>query len=194
MGRVTRTKETLSTDKKIGIVFAPKHPATIAKVILDTRNRVRHSFDHKEATADVERPQLFGQGCGLFRRQAVATAFSVVLHVAACCLIDQPLADVALISVGVLRQLRGSSWSNRSHCLVETEFLPDIDEGRTKRGAEITDYFTQKLVHLVLVDLFGLNGSRHKTSWGLGVDERPGLAVVCLRQQRKQVKRWKGGI
>src|SRR6267143_5315438 len=112
MGRVTGTKETLSTDKKIGIVFTPKHPATIAKMIFDTRNRVRHSFDHKEATADVEGTQFVGQGYGLFRRQTVTTALGVILHVPACCLIDQPLAYVALIGVGVLSQLRGGSWSN----------------------------------------------------------------------------------
>ena len=112
MGRVTGTEETLSTDEKIGIVFAPKHPATIAKMIFDTRNRVRHGFDYKEATTDVEGAQFVSQGYGLFRRQTVTTALGVVLHVPACCLIDQPLADVALISVGVLSQFRWGSWSN----------------------------------------------------------------------------------
>src|SRR5229473_7528588 len=99
MGRVTGTKETLSTDEKIGIVFAPKHPATIAKMIFDTRNRLCHSFDHKEATADIERAHLFGQTFGLFRRQAVATAVSIVLHVAARSLIDQPFAYITLVCV-----------------------------------------------------------------------------------------------
>jgi len=70
-------------------------------LVLDERGR------ELERARDERRAVLLGQRERLLRREKELLADRVIAYIAAGGLVGQPLADVALVGPGTLRELRG---------------------------------------------------------------------------------------
>ena len=152
MGGIPGTEEALGADEEVGIVVAPQQPAPLLESSEDAGHRVSHRLDDEEAPAHVGRAPLIGEGQGLLGGQGISPALGVVLAVAAGRLVEQPLANVALLGVGLPGQLGGGHGSGAGHRLIEPEPLADVDEIGGERRAEVAHDLAQELVQLVFID------------------------------------------
>ena len=128
MRHVAGTEETFDANKEVRVMFTPKHAAAVAKVVFDTFSRLIHRFDDEKAAAHVKRALLVGQRHSLLGTQRVAAGRGVVLHVSTRRLINEPLAYVAFVCIGFLREFRGSERAVCGQSFVKAEFLADVGE------------------------------------------------------------------
>src|SRR5690349_17422049 len=124
------------------MVFTPKHSSTISKMVLNALDGLRHGFDNVEATTNIERAVLIRQRDGLFGRKTVTSSRGIVINVATGCLIYEPLSHVTLVGIRLLGEFGGGNMAGFSNGLVQTKFLTDVGERRTKGCAKISQDFT----------------------------------------------------
>jgi len=109
------------------------------------------SIDDVVCPGQVHRTVRVRQAQRLLFTHGPLVGVRVELHVAACALVAQPFADVALVGSGALRQFR---WRQRAlrQFAVQPEPVTDQHQRRTHRGAEITNGLAEEFVEFDFVD------------------------------------------
>src|SRR5882724_7299201 len=163
MRRIAGPEKLFRADEKIGLVFAPMHPATVAEVFFDARHRRRHGLDYEKTTSDIKRTVLVAKRYGLLRRETVLSARGVVFNVTTRRLINEPFPHIPFIGICPLGQFSRSRWSTRSKCLIESQLLSKVNQCGTKGRAKVRNDLTEKRVHLLFVNCSLLNCCRHNS-------------------------------
>src|SRR5262249_33968579 len=91
--------------------------------------------------------RLVGERERLHLVERERTRARIVIDVAGGGLRAQPLADVALVGVRLLRERLGRQAAGAGEGLVEAELVADAHERRTDRRAEVTDELAEKFVY-----------------------------------------------
>ena len=133
-------------------------PAPVRKIPSDAWLGLGHRQRDHQRAADVEGAVLVEERHRLLVRQRVAPRGGIVGDVASGGLVDQPLADVALARVGLLRQLRRRQRLAASHRAVEAELVADHRQRDADRRGAIGDDFADERAGLLGVELGGNEG------------------------------------
>src|SRR4029077_13962169 len=96
-----------------------------------------------------------GQGGLLLRGQWPTPGRSVVLDIATCGLVGHPRGDVRRGGAGAFSELLGGDRLSSTHRTVETQLVPDDDEGGTDPGGEVADDLTDEGIEPVGIDIAG---------------------------------------
>ncbi|MER3431821.1 MAG: hypothetical protein C4324_12410 [Blastocatellia bacterium] len=105
MRSIAGSKKFLRTNKKIGIVFAPKHRAAFLEIIPNPRLGIEQCLDNVKTAADEKWAIFLRKSHRLLGQQGIFSAQWVVMNIIAGCLIDQPFANTSLIGARCIGEL-----------------------------------------------------------------------------------------
>src|SRR5262249_27860801 len=133
---VAGAEEALGTVEEARVVLAPFHTFAGAEILERPRLDVKEILHDGVGARQIHRTLRVGKTERLFRAQRELARRLVVLLVAAGRLVGEPLAHVALVRRGALRQLLRSERALRE-LAIQAELIADEDEHRTDRRTEV---------------------------------------------------------
>ena len=148
---VSRAKEPLRAVKQTGVVLAPLHAVARAEILQRSLADVEQVLDDRICPRQVDGPVRIRQTQRLLLRQAEASGGTVVFQVASGGLVGEPLANIALVSAGPLRQLPGGR-GLLGQSPIQPQLIPQQHQYRTDRATQVPDGFAQKCVESLFVD------------------------------------------
>ncbi len=172
--QIAGPEKSLSAGEQVVMVLVPAKALARAEALGYLR-LVLDGGRHQLKGARDERGAVFvGQGHRLLGWQPEGPRGRVVLDVAAGRLLAQPLADVALVTVGALGQLLGGDRLAVGHRLVQAELVADQNQRRGDRRAQVAHELTHELFELCFIYFYCAH--RASSDWLIG-----GMSCCCSR-------------
>src|SRR5688500_16586510 len=76
----------------------------------------------------------------------------MVVHIAACDLRVEPLADISLATAAAARHLLRAEWAGSGHRAVEAEFVAKAHHHAAVTSRKVTEEAPDKSIELLLID------------------------------------------
>ncbi len=179
------------------VVLAPRDAAAGAKRIERLRLVGPHRRRQVPRMRDVVRALFVGEHHRVLGRELVGVAHRVVADVAACRLLVQPFAHVALGAAGAPRELFRAQRAGAGQRLVQPELAAQADHDAVVRRRDVADRARRERVELGLIDHGGVHDvhsfrreRRHQCSGGSARATAWPMLRPCARPSFTACRKW----